>query len=87
MNNIKLNVAFRNISKWKDSEKRSDHVFDRMQLRGIGRENILDAVTKGAKKIRKDGSIIAEFRWFKVVYREFRINNIRKIYPITVIEA
>ena len=87
MKKIKLNVAFRNIYRWKDSENRSNHVFDRMQLRGIGKENILDAVMKGAKRIRKDGSIVAEFRWFKVVYREFRINNVQKIYPITVMEA
>ena len=41
---------------------------------------------KGAKKIRKDGSIIAEFRWFKVIYREFKVKDIRKIYPITVMD-
>ncbi len=86
MDEIKLNIAFRSMNKWDDSKKRSEHVFDRMQLRGIGRDNILDAITKGTKKIRKDGSIISEFRWFTVVYREFRIKNTRKIYPITVME-
>lgn len=84
---IKLNIAFRNVNQYRDSEKRSDHIFDRMQLRGIGKEQIKEAIQKGAKKIRKDQSIIAEYRWFKVVYREFVIENIKKIYPITVMEA
>ena len=84
---IKLNVAFRNIKEWKDSEKRSEHVFDRMKERGIGREQIIDAVKKGAKTIRRDGSIIAVYRWYSVAYREFVIDNVKKIYPITVMEV
>ena len=87
MNDIRLNISFRNTKNWKDSGKRSDHILDRMQLRGISHENIIDAVKKGAKNMREDGSITVEFRWFKVVYREFRIKEIRKIYPITVIEV
>ena len=87
MNEIKINVAFRNIRTHKDSSVRSEHVFDRMRLRGISKENIKEAVQKGAKQIREDKSIIAEFRWFKVVYREFQINDIRKIYPITVLTS
>lgn len=87
MNNIRLNISFKNINKWKDSEKRSEHVFDRMQSRGIGREQIIEAVRQGSKKIREDGSIVAEFRWFKVVYREFRVDSTIKIYPITVFEV
>jgi len=84
---IKLNIAFRNIKEWKDSEKRSEHVFDRMKERGIGREQIIDAVKKGAKTIRRDGSIIAVYRWYSVAYREFVIDNVKKIYPITVMEV
>jgi len=84
---IKINVAFRNLKYWQDSEKRSEHVFDRMKERAIGKEQIKDAVLKGAKKIRADKSIVAEYRWYKIAYREFRIKNIRKIYPITVMEA
>ena len=84
---IKINVAFRNIKEWKDSQKRSEHVFDRMKLRGIGKEQIKDAVSMGAKKVCEDGSIVAGYRWYKIVYREIRFNNIRKIYPITVMEA
>jgi hypothetical protein len=57
-----------------------------MRLRGITTENIKEAVQKGPKKIRADNSIVAEFRWFKVIYREFRVGEIRKIYPITVMD-
>ncbi|HLC72758.1 MAG TPA: hypothetical protein VJH37_04190 [Candidatus Nanoarchaeia archaeon] len=86
MAEIKVNIAFRNISRHKDTFNRSDHVFDRMKMRGITKDNIKEAVQKGAKRIREDKSIIAEFRWFKVIYREFQVDNIRKIYPITVID-
>lgn len=57
-----------------------------MRLRGITKDNIKEAVQKGAKTLRKDNSIVAEFRWFRVIYREFKLNEIRKIYPITVID-
>lgn len=60
---------------------------DNYVLKGISVENIRDAVQKGPKKTREDMPIVAEFGWFKVIYREFRINEIRKIYPITVLEA
>jgi flavin-binding protein dodecin len=86
MAEIKVNIAFKNIRQHSDTYKRSDHVFDRMKLRGITKDNIKEAVQKGAKRIRADNSIIAEFRWFKVIYREFNIEDIRKIYPITVID-
>jgi len=86
MAEIRVDIAFRNIHQRKDTLKRSDHIFDRMKIRGITKDNIKEAVQKGAKRIRDDKSIIAEFRWFKVVYREFRVNDIRKIYPITVID-
>ena len=84
MAEIKVNIAFRNIKHHQDAEKRSDHIFERMKMRGITIENIKEAGQKGAKKIRQDQSIVAEFRWFTVIYREFRVENIRKIYPITV---
>ena len=84
---IKINVAFRNLKMWQDSEKRSEHVFDRMKERAVTVDNIKEAITKGAKRVRVDKSIIAEFRWLKVAYREFIVNKTRKIYPITVIEA
>ena len=84
---IKINVAFRNLKMWKDSEKRSEHVFDRMKERAVTVDNIKEAVSKGAKRVRADKSIIAEFRWLKVAYREFIVNDTKKIYPITVIEA
>lgn len=82
-----ININFKNIKEWKDSMKRVEHVIDRMRLRGIFTRQIKEAVQKGSKNLRKDGSIISEYRWFKVVYREFIIQNIKKIYPITVVEA
>ena len=87
MTEIKVNVVYKNIKYHKDSEKRGEHLIDRMALRGISIENIKEAIQKGPKRFREDKSIIAEFGWFKVIYREFRIDKIRKIYPITVLEA
>ena len=85
MAEIKVNIIYKDIQHHKDSEKREEHLIDRMALRGISVENIKEAVQKGPKTIREDKSIVAEFGWFKVIYREFRVNEIRKIYPITVI--
>lgn len=85
MTEIRINVAFKNIHQT-DSEKRAEHIFDRMRLRGITKENIKEAIQKGAKRIRSDKSIVANYRWFQVIYREFRLGGIRKIYPITVMD-
>lgn len=82
-----MDVGFRTIKEWKDSERRAEHVLDRMISRGIGGSQIKEAIKRGAKRIRENGSIIAEFRWFKVVYRELRTKDTRKIYPLTVIEV
>jgi len=82
-----VNIDFKNVNAWKDSIRRVKHIKDRMKLRGIFIMQIRDAVQKGAKQLRKDGSIVAEYRWFKVVYRQFQLEDIRKIYPITVIEV
>lgn len=85
---IRVNIAFRKTHDgWKDSKARQEHVMDRMILRGIGYLQIKEAVAKGSKTLRKDGTIVSEFRWFKVVYREFRLRDIKKVYPITVIEV
>ena len=84
---IEVNVKYKSIKKWEDSIKRVEHIVDRMQLRGIFESQIEEAVQKGAKILRKDGSLIAEYRWFKVIYRQFQLENVRKIYPITVMEA
>lgn len=86
---IRLNIEFKSekTSSWHDSEVRSEHIFDRMRLRGIYSEQIKEAVQKGAKRFRKDGSIISDYRWFRLIYREFRLGDIRKIYPITVYEV
>lgn len=85
MGEVRVNVEQKKSSRWDDSRQRSEHVIDRMQLRGIGIMNIIDAVKYGAKKLREDGSLIAEYRWYKVVYREFHLQNYKKIYPITVL--
>ncbi len=83
---IRVDVKFtqRQLGKWKDTEKRAEHVFDRMKVRGIGIEQIKESVRKGAKILEQDGRIISVFRWYKVIYREFRLKDTRKIYPITV---
>ncbi len=84
---LRININFRNLQHWRDSKRRSEHVFDRMRQRGIGIEQIKEALEKGAKKLMADKTIIAEYRWFKVVYKEFYLNNIKKVYPITVMEV
>ncbi len=86
MSEIKINIAFKNIEQHGDTQRRSDHIFERMKLRGINKDNIKEAVQKGPKIIREDKTIIAEYRWFKVIYREYQIGSIRKIYPITVLD-
>lgn len=88
MDKIKVDIEYEKVSakEWSDSEKRADHISDRMELRGISTENIKEAVNKGSKKIRADGSIVSEFRWYKVAYRQFNVKDIKKIYPITVME-
>ena len=86
---IKLNIKYRDLidKNWTDSMKRSKHVIDRMSERGISVESIKEAIIKGSKMLREDKSIVSEYMWFKVIYREFIINNTKKIYPITVMEA
>lgn len=86
MSILKVNVKFTEISAkgWKETENRAEHVFDRMKIRGIGVNEIKEAVQKGARHIEKDGKITAVFRWYKVIYREFKMGDAKKIYPITV---
>lgn len=66
------------------SEKRQRHALDRMLLRGISREEFHDAVTRGRKRRQRDRVYESMYRYFSVVYEEFRGRNFRKIYPITV---
>lgn len=81
-----VNINFKSTPKWKDFKKRSEHVSDRMMDRGIGISQIKEAVTRGAKKLMPDKTIHAEYKWYKVVYREFMLKDTKKVYPITVIE-
>jgi len=85
---IIVNIGFKKsqTGKWDDSMKRAKHLSERLSLRGIGVNNIKEAVQKGSKKLRSDGSIVAEFRWCRVIYREFYLKEFKKIYPITVME-
>lgn len=85
MTKIKVNINYKGIQKY-DSKNREEHLIERMASRGISIDNIKEAVQKGPKKIRTDQSIIAEFKWFKVIYREYRLDDLRKIYPITVVD-
>ncbi len=85
MTEIKINVNYKGIQKI-DSKYREEHLIDRMASRGISVKNIKEAVQKGPKKIREDQTVIVEFKWFKVIYREYKFGDIRKIYPITVID-
>lgn len=87
--NIIVDVQFANLMKkrWYDTLKRVGHLADRMRLRGISIDNIKEAVQKGSKKLQKDGTILAEFRWYKIVYREFDMKDFKKVYPVTVIEV
>ena len=85
---IIINIGFKKLptKKWSDSMKRAKHLSERISLRGIGVDNIKEAVQKGAKKLMDDGTIVAEFRWYKVAYREFHLEDFKKVYPITVME-
>jgi hypothetical protein len=82
-----VNINFKNLRGKEDSLKRSEHLMDRMISRGIFISNIKEAIRKGAKKLRNDGSVIVEYRWFRIIYREFKVEDVRKIYPITVMEV
>ena len=85
MGTININIAFRNIRMHADSEKRAVRIFERMRLQGITIQNVRDAIQKGPKMIKPDQTIIAYYRWYAVVYREFYLGRIRKIYPITAL--
>ncbi len=85
MAEIRVNTEYKCSPRWKDSERRSVHLMDRMELRGIGVLNIKDAVRYGAKRLREDGCVVAEYRWYRVVYREIDLPSYKKIYPITVL--
>ena len=89
MPEIRVNTIFtgKSFGTWKDSQQRSEHLLNRMKSRGIGIRQIKETVNKGAKTLRSDGSLVAEYRWLKVAYREFRLQEIRKIYPITIVEV
>ena len=64
---------------------RSKHAIERMILRGISQQEVLDAIKKG-KKIKKDNGIIEAFiRYYSIVYEEkiYKKQKVKKIFPIT----
>ncbi|MGB3479882.1 MAG: hypothetical protein WBB67_12065 [bacterium] len=85
---ISINIRFakKPLKCWKETDKRVKHLFSRMQERGITVEEIKEAVQKGIKTLKKNGTVVAEHRWYRVIYRQFTIGKEKKIYPITVIE-
>ena len=44
------------------------HAQERMVFRGIGHEEIIKAVRRGAKYIQKPDKIIANYRYFSIAY-------------------
>jgi hypothetical protein len=65
--------------------QRSKHAIERMILRGISQNEVIDAIIKGKKKKAKDGTIEAFIRYYSIVYEEqiYKKQKIRKIFPIT----
>ena len=69
--------------------KRVKHAIERMWLRGISVQEIINAIQKGQKKKQKCSKLIEAFySYYSVVYDEYFFNEsrIHKIYPITVID-
>jgi hypothetical protein len=66
------------------SQKRQKHVLERMILRGISRAEFYEALQKGRKRVQRANIIEAIYRYYCIVYEEFRFKDGMKIYPITV---
>jgi len=68
------------------SEKRQRHLLDRMILRGVSREELLQAIQRGTKRRQRERLYESRYRYFSVVYEEITDprGRWRKIYPITV---
>ncbi len=52
----------------------STHTKDKMIDRGISKDEILEAIQKGAKRFTQDGRIIALLHDYEVVYKPFPCN-------------
>ncbi len=66
------------------SQKRQQHVLERMMLRGISRVEFYEALAKGRKKVQRGNIIEAVYRYYCIVYEEVRFKDGKKIYPVTV---
>ncbi len=67
--------------------KRTKHSIERMWLRGISVQEIINAIQMGQKKRQKNSKLIESFySYYSVVYDEYYFNDkkIHKIYPVTV---
>lgn len=75
------------IASCRETDRRKERLFDWIVQRGISIEHINDAIQNGIKALNEDGTITVENRWYKVIYRQFILNDKDKaIYPIEVIE-
>lgn len=68
------------------SERRQRHMLDRMILRGISRQEFLDALRLGKKRRQRDEIYESFYRYFSIVYRELDDpkRRWRKVYLVTV---
>ena len=72
---IRININYKGIKGHKDSEKREEHILDRMALRGIGIENIkILSFVKGTNEFK----IVADKEYVEDI-KDLFSNKIRKI--------
>jgi len=67
--------------------KRTKHAMERMWLRGISRNDIVQAIERGQKRKQSKSGLTESFHsYYSVVYDEYIYpeKEIRKIYPVTV---
>ena len=66
--------------------KRENHAIERMWLRGVSTNDIINAVQRGKKRKQKDSLIESFYSYYSVQYAEYvyEKEGIHKIYPITV---
>ncbi len=67
--------------------KRCKHSIERMWLRGISEQDIINAINKGQKHWQRKTKLFESiYSFYSVVYQEFIINeqDLKKIYPVTV---
>lgn len=69
----------------KDYIQRCKHALERMWLRGVSAKEVEEAIKRGKKIFQKKTKLFEAFhRHFSVVYDEKALQDLRKIFPITV---